>query len=253
MLAGGDRPPIMTTSTVKFLEGDTLVTQLTIHRVWLPLLLALSLSSPSLAGDKSPSERWEPDIQRFEASDRTNPPPENAVLFIGSSGIALWQTLATDFPEYKVINRGFGGSHIADSTYYADRIVIPYKPRLIVFRAGVNDIAAGKTPEQVAADFQAFVVKVRSKLPEVRIAFMALNPSILRWDNFAKETKTNELIKAFIASDKNLAYIDVVGPMLGPDGRPRPEIFAEDRLHNNAEGYKLWASLVRPYLGATDQ
>lgn len=229
------------------------MTQPTFLRAWLSLLLTALLSSPSVAADKSPSERWEADLQRFEASDRTNPPPENAVLFIGSSGIALWHTLAADFPEHKVINRGFGGSEIADSTYYADRIVIPYKPRLIVFRAGVNDIAAGKTPEQVAADFQAFVTKVRAKLPDVRIAFMALNPSILRWDNFAKETKTNDLIKAYIASDKNLDYIDVVGPMLGPDGKPRPEIFAEDRLHNNAEGYKLWTSLVRPHLTVKGQ
>lgn len=223
--------------------------------VWTCLLLTVLalLASASVAADKSPSEQWEADIQRFEAADRETPPPQNAVLFIGSSGIAIWHTLATDFPEHKVINRGFGGSQIADSTYYADRIVIPYKPRLIVLRAGVNDIAAGKTPEQVAADFQAFVAKVRAGLPDVRIAFMALNPSIARWDNFARETKANDLIKAFIASEKNLDYIDVVGPMLGPDGKPRPEIYAEDRLHNNAEGYKLWASLVRPHLTTQDQ
>jgi lysophospholipase L1-like esterase len=224
------------------------VTQQSIGRAWFPVLLVVCMSSLSMAANKSPSERWEADIQRFEAADRTNPPPQNAVLFIGSSGIALWKTLAEDFPECKVINRGFGGSQIADSAYYADRIVIPYKPRLIVLRAGTNDIAAGKTPEQVCADFQAFVAAVRGKLPETRIAFMSLNPSIARWANFPKETQANTLIKACIASDKSLDYIDVVGAMLGPDGKPRRELYAQDRLHNSAEGYKLWASLVRPHL-----
>ncbi len=194
------------------------------------------------------SEHWEADIRRFEAADRANPPPQNAVLFIGSSGIVLWKTLAQDFPEYKVINRGFGGSQIADSTFYADRIVFPYKPRLIVLRAGTNDIAAGKSPEQVFEDFKAFVATVRARLPQTRIVFMSLNPSIARWGNFAKESKANELIKAFIAADKNLTYIDTVGPMLGTDGKPRPELYASDKLHNSPEGYKLWAQLVHPHL-----
>jgi lysophospholipase L1-like esterase len=206
-----------------------------------------------LAAERSPSARWKADIERFEDADQKNPPPQNAILFIGSSGIALWKTLAHDFPGYTVINRGFGGSEIADSVYYADRIVVPYKPRLIVFRAGVNDIAAGKSPEQVAADFKAFASIVQAKLPSTKIVFMALNPSIARWGNFAKESKTNELIKSYIASGKNLEYVDVVGPMLGPDGKPRPELYGPDRLHNSREGYKLWISLVLPHLGPKEK
>jgi lysophospholipase L1-like esterase len=192
--------------------------------------------------------QWESDIQRFEAADKTNHPPKNAVLFIGSSGIALWKTLAADFPRHQVINRGFGGSHIADSVQYADRIVVPYAPKLIVLRAGTNDIAAGKTPEQIAADFQAFVATVRAKLPETRIAFMSLNPSPARWENFAKESQANALIKACIARGENLDYIDVVAAMLGPDGKPRPELYAPDRLHNSPAGYRLWTALVEPHL-----
>jgi lysophospholipase L1-like esterase len=208
--------------------------------------LVLGLASATMAAEKSPSERWEPHIRTFEAADRANPPPKDAILFIGSSGIVLWKTLAEDFPEAKVINRGFGGSEIADSTYYADRIVFPYRPRMIVFRAGVNDIAAGKTPEQVFADFKAFVSTVRAKLPNTPIVFLALNPSIARWGNFAKETKANQLIKAYIESEKNLVFADIATPMLGPDGKPRPELYAEDKLHNSPAGYKLWTAVVRP-------
>jgi lysophospholipase L1-like esterase len=200
-------------------------------------------------GDAAPRPpHWEKDILAFEAADKKAPPPQGAVLFIGSSGIALWKTLAQDFPEHKVINRGFGGSQIVDSVYYADRIVIPYKPRLIVLRAGTNDINAGKTPARVFADFKAFVEKVHAALPETRIVFMSLGPSPARWANVEKERMANQLIREYIASHKNLDYIDAFKPMLGPDGRPRSELFAEDHLHCNAEGYKLWVSLVRPHL-----
>ena len=139
-----------------------------------PLAALLALSVCSLTTAKSPSQPWEGDIRAFEAADKKSPPPQGGILFIGSSGIRMWKTLAQDFPEHQVLNRGFGGSQIADSVYYANRIVFPYKPRLIVLRAGGNDIAAGKTPEQCAADFRVFVEKVRAKLPETRISLHGL-------------------------------------------------------------------------------
>jgi lysophospholipase L1-like esterase len=200
-----------------------------------------------LAEDQKPNH-YENDIRKYEEADKTNPPPQNAILFIGSSGIRLWTTLEKDFPEFPVINRGFGGSHISDSVYFADRIVIPYKPRLIVFRAGINDIHSGRTPEQVRDDFDAFVQKVRAKLPDVRIAFLSINPSLKYWNMIETERKANELIQAYIAAGKNLDYIDISTAMLGPDGKPRPELYVQDGLHCTPEGYRLWTSLVKPHL-----
>ena len=113
------------------------------------------------AADRSGSARWERTIRAFEAADRQSPPRSGAVLFVGSSSIRLWKTLPQDLPQYRVINRGFGGSQIADCTYFADRIVIPYKPSAIILHAGSNDLVAGKSPERVCADFKAFVQKVR--------------------------------------------------------------------------------------------
>jgi len=226
----------------------TVTLPVSVGRVSLAALLLLSVTCYSVAGQKSPSERWEKDIQKFEAADKVSPLPQGGVLFIGSSSIRMWVTLARDFPEHKVINRGFGGSQIADSVYYADRIVFPYKPRLIVMRAGGNDIAAGKTPEQVAADFQAFVEKVRAKLPNTRICYMSLAPTKARWANVPKERKLNDLVKEYIDSHENLDYIDTFDAMLGADGKPRDEFFLKDRLHCNAAGYKVWASIVRPHL-----
>jgi lysophospholipase L1-like esterase len=200
------------------------------------------------ASTASPSAKWEKEIQGFELADKKQMPPEGAVLFTGASGIRMWKSLATDFPDQKVINRGFGGSEMADAVYFAERIVIPYKPRLIVIQAGGNDINSGKSPEQVFADFKAFVAKVRAKLPDVRIAYLSMNPSPSRWSQREKQQRGNQLMKEYIASEKNLDYIDFWDVMLGPDGQPREDLFIQDRLHNNAAGYKIRADMVRPHL-----
>ena len=194
------------------------------------------------------TNRFDAEIAAYETQDLTNPPPKNAILFIGSSSIRLWKTLARDFPEHKVINRGFGGSQIADSVYFTDRMVIPYRPRLIVFYAGGNDINSGKSPEQVAADFEAFVAKVHAKLPNTRIAYISIAPNPARWAQEDRVRKANSLIEDFTRSNPRLTFINVFPHMLGEDGQPRPDIFVDDRLHMNDRGYALWAKLIKPAL-----
>lgn len=211
-------------------------------------LLSLILMCQLPAAENAGPERWQKAITAFETADQASPPPQGAILFIGSSTIVRWKTLARDFPEQPVINRGFGGSQIADSVFYADRIVVPYRPRLIVLRAGGNDIHAGKTPEQVAADFRSFVERVRAELPDVRIAYMTINASPSRWANVEREKKANELIKAYIEAGKNLDYIDTWDATLGADGKPREELYVADRLHFNDEGYKILTAIVRKHL-----
>src|SRR5947207_206800 len=128
----------------------------------LQLLVVTSFSNALAANPPHDFSKWESEIAAFEQGDRTNPPPKGAILFMGSSTIRLWKTLARDFPDHQVINRGFGGSKIADSTHFADRIIFPYQPRAIFLRAGGNDIHAGKSSEQTFADFKEFVAKIHS-------------------------------------------------------------------------------------------
>jgi len=135
-----------------------------------------------------------------------------------------------------VINCGFGGSQIADSTYFAERIVIPYRPSVIVLHAGANDLSAGKTPRQVYDDFRAFVEKVHSALPETPIAFLSINPTPARWAQVDKQKETNRLIQGYIAGKDRLAYLDQWDALLGSDGQPRPDLHIADRLHPNAAG-----------------
>ena len=148
------------------------------RRIAIALVQLLLVAVASAQSQKAPApESWEPSIQKFEEADRQHPAEKGGVLFIGSSSIRLWESLAADFPDVKVLNRGFGGSQIVDSTYYVGRIVVPYRPRMIVLYAGDNDLASGRSPEQVADEFKEFVERVRRDLPAVRIAFMSIKPS----------------------------------------------------------------------------
>jgi lysophospholipase L1-like esterase len=213
----------------------------------LTLLLA-GCSSPPVAQPPDASQPFASEIQQFLATDRTNPPPKKGILFVGSSSIRLWKTLAQDFPGQPVYNRGFGGSQIIDSVRYADLIILPYRPKRIVIYAGGNDINAGKSPEQVFADFQTLATKIRTRLPKTEINYISIAPNPARWAQVEKVRATNRLIEDYARHTSHITYIDVFSHMLGADGQPKPDIYVADRLHMNENGYALWKQLVGPYL-----
>lgn len=204
-------------------------------------------------GDEAPkpsaADHWEPTIKAFEDQDRKSPPRVGGNVFVGSSSIRMWK-LDASFPKHSVINRGFGGSQLGDSVRYAERIVIPYKPRVVVVYAGDNDLSAGKTSEAVFADYQAFRNKIHAALPETKIVFVSIKPSPSRWKLHEKALEANRLIREEIAQGKGQVFIDVWAPMLDGDGMPRPELFLKDQLHMNETGYEIWNKLVEPHLAA---
>lgn len=210
------------------------------------LLALLALAAPlSAPAQTAPAPApFAAEIAAFAAADARAMPAPGGILFLGSSSIRLWTTLAEDFPGLPVINRGFGGSTIPDSIRYADRIVLPYRPKTIVFYAGDNDIEAGHSPQRVLADFKALVRKVHAKLPRTRILFIAIKPSIARWSKIDRIAEANRLVEAYTRTDKRLGYIDIVAAMLGPDGKPRPELLREDGLHMTPPGYAIWRDKV---------
>jgi lysophospholipase L1-like esterase len=216
------------------------------------LFLLLLVALPSLAWGRDNHENHhavsDAEIAAFQVQDHAHPPARGAVLFIGSSSIRFWKTLASDFPEVKTINRGFGGSEIDDATFFADRIVSPYHPRAIVMYAGDNDLADGDSPAHVRDDFASFVRKARSLDPGVPIAFIAIKPSVARKALLPQIREANALVRRYAASQRGVAYLDIFTPMLSPDGQPQAKWFIGDGLHMNRKGYALWVSILRPWL-----
>ena len=212
------------------------------------LVLLIALRSVFCAETNHNFGKWEKEISAYEASDKTNHPPKGALLFIGSSTVRLWKSLPQDFPNAKVVNRGFGGSQIVDSTHFAKRVIFPYKPSKVFLRAGGNDLWQGKSAEEVFSDFRDFVARVHEKLPKTEIVFISLSPSIARWKQADKEKAVNTMVQEFVKKNPEVKYIDTYPLPLGSDGQPRPEVFVADKLHFNAEGYKLLAECVRPFV-----
>ena len=186
-------------------------------------------------------------IAAFETADKAAPPATCATLFVGSSSIRFWRTLAEDFPGRTVINRGFGGSTVWEVDHYFDRIVAAYRPKEIVFYAGDNDINAGRTPDATYADFVHFMRLKEKALRATPVWFIAAKPSKSRIEQLGKQAELNEKVKALADARDDLAFIDVVPAMMKPDGTPK-DIFVADNLHMTPEGYALWTPLVNTAL-----
>lgn len=218
---------------------------------WAIYLLILAFSQCLLAQTNTPpapAVKWAKELAAFEANDRTNMPPKHAILFLGSSTIRLWSSLKKDFPGKPIINRGFGGSQVFEATALADKLVFPYEPRMIVFYSGDNDLAAGRSPDQVVADYQAFFKKIHERLPDTVIANISIKLCIARWKLKDSVQSVNARVKAICEADPKLRFIDIDPLMLGEDGKPKPELFKSDGLHPSQKCYEMWAKVIEPYL-----
>lgn len=192
------------------------------------------------------------EIQEFKKQDSLSFPPKNAILLVGSSSFRKWQDVQSYFPNYTIINRGFGGSVLPDVIRYANDIIIPYRPKQVIVYCGDNDLASSNTitPQIVARRFKQLFYIIRGKLPATTISYVSIKPSPSRYQLMAKMEQANEMIRAFLKKQKNTSFIDVFHPMLLSNGKPRPEIFVEDSLHMNAKGYAIWKKAMEPYLRA---
>jgi lysophospholipase L1-like esterase len=206
-------------------------------------------AAPPQAG----THRFEENVRAYEETDKTDPPPAHAILLAGDSQFYRWKTLHEDLPDYTIINRGIDSFQTSDLIYFADRLILRYSPRMIVLHVGGNDVNNGKTPDQILADFKTLVAKVRTKLPDVPIAFSSITPGPGRWEQAAQRKQTNLVIKNYVATQKGLLFIDLWDAMLTPDGQPREDIWVADRIHPNHEGYLIRVRIMRPLLGPPDR
>ena len=219
------------------------------------ILVALATQAPAHAETPSPEyvaamSRWQGSLSAFDSADKERLPGDGGVLFVGSSTIRFWAHLAQDFREQPVvINRGFGGSTMADCSLFTRELVVRYKPRHVLVYAGDNDLAEGRTPLQVLDSFIRFAHTVRETLPDARISYISVKPSPAREALLPNIRETNNIISAYVHALGNSEYIDIFTPMMGADNRPRAELFLGDRLHMNETGYRLWHSVIAAHVG----
>jgi len=196
------------------------------------------------------SQPFVDEIQQFKKQDKLNPPPGNAILFVGSSSFTKWTDVSSYFPGYTIINRGFGGSSFPDLIRYANEIIIPYRPRQIVIYCGDNDLASSDniTADSVFERFRVLFELIRTNLPAENIVYVSIKPSPSRARLREKMEKANLLIQTYLSINSHAYFADVYHKMLNPDGTIMSDIFLEDSLHMNAKGYAIWQKTIVPYL-----
>lgn len=211
---------------------------------WLIIGIMLVTATAGVRAQQSTATNFASEIAAFVAADAANPPKPCGLLFVGSSSIRLWDSLQEDMSPHRIVNRGFGGSTIADVNRHFDVVVARHRPRAIFLYAGENDVAAGKTPTQVSADFASFLKKKDRALGRTPVYFISLKPSKARFDQLQQQAQVNAAVRQLAARRSDLHYIDVATAML-QDGKPR-DIFQADALHMTADGYRIWTRVLRP-------
>ena len=192
--------------------------------------------------------RFENEIRAFEQQDKQNGIDKKEILFVGSSSIRMWTTLEEDMQPYQVLNRGFGGATTNEVLQYYDRIIKPYKPQIIVVYVGENDISEGGNPLETASLNEYLFDKIRHDFKKSKIVYISMKPSIARWNLWEDFKKGNAKIKQLCDSNDAWTYVESADVMLHENGTIRKDIFIEDGLHMNAEGYELWTKIVKDVL-----
>jgi lysophospholipase L1-like esterase len=196
-------------------------------------------------------ERQRAGVERMLKQDAAAPPPAEAVLFVGSATIAGWD-IPRYFPEYKTIKRGLGGSLASEATYWADRLVIPFKPSTVVFYSGDNDLGYGMTAEMVAKDVAAFVGTIHAALPDTNVVIFSIRPSIARWAVHQGVFDANARIRAFAAKHPKVHFVDMTPLLLGADGKPARELLDDDLHHLNVAGFDKVTAKIKPVIAEAE-
>ncbi|MBB4079542.1 lysophospholipase L1-like esterase [Lewinella aquimaris] len=216
------------------------------------LLFSLLLSCSLLTAQDA--TRFESSIQAFEAADEVEPVAPGVILFVGSSSIVKWNTVAEDLPGHRVLNRGFGGSEFSDLLYYADRVIYPYQPSVVFVYEGDNDIAAGDSPKEVlkqAKKLRKLIAKNVGK--DVPVVFISPKPSVARWALKEKYEDANARLRTYTEKTDHTYYADVWTPALQANGEVRDDIFIADNLHMNEAGYDIWRAVISPIVDRLDR
>ncbi|CAN5871199.1 SGNH/GDSL hydrolase family protein [soil metagenome] len=210
-------------------------------------LVAGSVHSQEAVNKRPDPKRFIKEIEKFEELDKSAPPTKGGIVFTGSSSIRLWKTTEA-FPDLPVLNRGFGGSVANDLIVYFDTVVTPYEPKVLVLYTGSNDLNANLTVEEVVADYTKFLGMVHDKFPITKVIVNSVKTSIKRWDQYESVKQLNVALESWSKGKDWIVWVEATSHLLGSDGKPRPEIFREDKLHLNDTGYAEWNAIISPYL-----
>lgn len=227
-----------------------LLSQILNLKIMKKILTAFLLLCFTIAFSQEKKPMFWQDIQEFKKQDQQNPPPKDAILFLGSSSFTKWTDVADYFPNKTIINRGFGGSRLTDLNYFADDLLAPYQPKQIIIYCGENDFADNHQlkAQKVVKRYKTLYRKIRERFPNIEVDYISIKYSPSREKLWPQMKEANKMIAAFMKKEPNAEFIDVTKAMEDANGNVRKDIFVEDLLHFKPEGYQIWTKVMNPYM-----
>lgn len=218
--------------------------------ITLSLLLTLTIFNTETVQAQSPDpQRYTNEVEEITSREFNFDSNKTTVVFTGSSSIRMWDDIEERFLRFNIINAGFGGSHMNELLHWSDKLILEFKPDAVFIYEGDNDIAAGKSPELVISQTVELLSKLSSSLPDTRYFLISAKPSPSRWQFKSEYEKLNQLFNELASLSPAIEFVDIWTPMLNEDGSAvQKDIFLEDDLHMNSDGYDIWESAIRPYI-----
>lgn len=218
-------------------------------------LFFLAASCSPLKKYANTAAPWESQIKELERKDLSENIPNDYILYLGSSSIRLWDSIQQDMSPYNSVKRGYGGAHFYDLIHFTERLVTPHKDAKAIVCFVANDLTGiwddPKTkvsPKQVKRLFSFFTKQVRDIAPKTPFFLVEITPTQSRWNIWDKTVKANDLMEAYCNSQENMYFISTSEEFLNEDNLPRTELFIEDQLHLNRDGYQLWSRIIKSHL-----
>ncbi|MFZ9853588.1 MAG: GDSL-type esterase/lipase family protein [Limisphaerales bacterium] len=212
------------------------------------LILLLGLTRPTQVDAADTAPRFESEIRAFVEADRKTPRQPGGILFVGSSIFREWTDVATAMDPLPVLNRAFGGSKTQDQLDRFDQVVRPQRPRAVVYYCGSNDLKAGDDPQAIFGRFKAFSERLQREFPDCRLIVVSSTRSPDRVPIWERVDQYNGLVRAHCATTPRHTFIDLNPVLVDADGRPRLELYRDDRLHFHPRAYEEFALRIRPVL-----
>lgn len=178
-------------------------------------------------------------VKKYDCNTR-----KKEIIFYGASNFRLWEELENDFKEYKVQNHGFGGSTDSLLIKYADKLLYPYEPSIIVFQTGSNDYVHIKGSEEEIFNECIEIKKrmfkeIHEKLPNTKLIVLSgiLMPGRDKYTNLVK--RVNQFLASYCDQFDYLFYVNSE-ELTYQNNDFIKEYFIKDGIHLTHEARLLW-------------
>jgi len=179
-------------------------------------------------------------------------PAQGGVLLVGSSTFKRWTNAVTDLAPLPVTNRAFGGSQTSHQLMFFDQVVTPCHPQLIVWYCGSNDIKGKKDPASVLERTEEWLDKVKKLDPSTQVLLVSIHRSPQKRKDGQLEgvDAVNRGYEELSQRREGVFYVDVNPALETESGEPKTELYVEDGLHLNLNGYVKMTALLKPAIEA---